>query len=423
MKNVILRSFSLYMLLAVLMVSLVSPQFASAQEGDPVAGKQLFNSNCAACHRVNQKLVGPALVGVTQKRTKEWLQKWIRNSSDLINSGDAQAKAIFEEFNKVPMTPFPLLTDAEIDNILAYVEAPPPAPVVDTAVASTTTAPSDGGQNINQFVVAALIIVLLLLVVMLVLVRQILSKIAKANGIEITSTGRKPIWKAFAENQFLVLVTVIFLLLGSAYFAYGYLMQVGVDQGYQPIQPIHYSHKIHAGVNQIDCNYCHSSARTSKTSGIPSLNVCMNCHKSISEYKGETTAEYSKAFYDGEIQKLYKAVGWDAEVQQYSGETQPVEWVRVHNLPDFAYFNHSQHVTVGGVACQTCHGPVQEMEIMSQFSPLTMGWCINCHRQTEVKMDNNPYYEKIHEELSKKYGLEKPTVAEMGGLECAKCHY
>lgn len=422
MKNVILRPSTLYLLLAVSMVLSV-PQFAYAQEGDPAAGKQLFNSNCAACHRVNQKLVGPALAGVTQRRTKEWLYKWVQNSSDLINSGDAQAKAVFEEYNKVPMTPFPLLTEADIDNILAYIETPPAAPAVDTTVAPATATPAEGGQNINQIVIAALVIVLLLLVIMLVLVRQILSKIAKANGIEIPQSGRKPIWKAFAENQFLVLVTVIFLLLGSAYFAYGYFMQVGVDQGYQPIQPIHFSHKIHAGTNQVDCNYCHSSARTSKTSGIPSLNVCMNCHKNIAEYKGETTAEYPKAFYDGEIQKLYAAVGWDAEVQQYSGETKPVEWVRIHNLPDFVYFNHSQHVTVGGVACQTCHGPVQEMEIASQFAPLTMGWCVECHRQTEVKMDNNPYYEKIHEELSKKYGLEKPTVAEMGGLECAKCHY
>lgn len=423
MRNVILRSSSFYVLLALLMVLLTIPQFASAQEGDPVAGKQLFNANCAACHRVNQKLIGPALSGVTQRRSKEWIYKWIRNSSELINSGDAQAKAVFEEYNKVPMTPFPLLSDADIDNILAYVEAPPPAPAETTATSPVVENTNNGSDKVNQIVIAALIIVLLLLVVMLVLVRKILTRIANANGIEIPQSGRKPIWKAFAENQFLIFVTVVFLLLGSTYFAYGYLMQVGVDQGYQPIQPIHYSHKIHAGTNQIDCNYCHSSARVSKTSGIPSLNVCMNCHKNIAEYKGETTAEYSKAFYDGEIQKLYKAVGWDPEVQQYTGEMQPVEWVRIHNLQDFVYFNHSQHVTVGGVACQTCHGPIQEMEIVSQFSPLTMGWCINCHRQTEVKMDNNPYYEKIHEALSKKYGVEKPTVAEMGGLECAKCHY
>ena len=200
-------------------------------------------------------------------------------------------------------------------------------------------------------------------------------------------------------------------------------MQIGIDQGYQPVQPIHFSHKIHAGDNKIDCKYCHSSARVSKTSGIPSLNVCMNCHKSIFEYNGETTAEYSKEFYDGEINKLYEAVGWNDADQQYTGETKPVKWVRVHNLPDFAYYNHAQHISVAGIECQTCHGPVEEMEILYQHAPLTMGWCINCHRETNVKVKDNGYYEKIHEELSKKYGVDQLTVAQMGGLECGKCHY
>ena len=192
----------------------------------------------------------------------------------------------------------------------------------------------------------------------------------------------------------------------------------------QPIQPIHYSHRIHAGDNEIDCKYCHSSARTSKHSGIPSLNVCMNCHKTISEVAPETaTEDYSKEFYDGEIAKLYDAVGWNPAEQDYTGEEKPVKWVRIHNLPDFAYFNHSQHVTVAGIQCQKCHGPIQEMEVVYQDAPLTMGWCINCHRETNVRMEGNEYYEKIHEELSKKYGVEELTVAQMGGLECAKCHY
>ena len=235
---------------------------------------------------------------------------------------------------------------------------------------------------------------------------------------------RKPIYKAFVENQFLMLVSSIVVLLAVGYFAYGWMMQVGVDKGYQPIQPIHYSHRIHAGDNKIECKYCHSSARTSKHSGIPSLNVCMNCHKSISEVAPETaTEEYSKEFYDKEIAKLYDAVGWDPATRSYSGEEKPVKWVRIHNLPDLVYFNHSQHVSVGGIQCQECHGPIQEMEIVYQNAPLTMGWCINCHRETNIKIEGNEYYEKIHEELSKKYGVEKLTVAQMGGLECGKCHY
>jgi hypothetical protein len=248
----------------------------------------------------------------------------------------------------------------------------------------------------------------------------------QANGIVVTPkvSTTTPIWKAFAKNQFLVLITSIFLILTSAYFVYGYLMQIGIDQDYEPVQPIHYSHRIHAGSNGIDCNYCHSSARVSKHSGIPSLNVCMNCHKSIAEVSDTTaTEEYSKAFYDNEIDKLYKAVGWDKENQKYTGKTEPVKWVRIHNLPSHVYFNHSQHVNVAGVECQTCHGPVETYEIQKQFAPLTMGWCIDCHRKTEVKLESNEYYAKIHEQLSKKYGVQKLTAAQMGGLECGKCHY
>ena len=192
-----------------------------------------------------------------------------------------------------------------------------------------------------------------------------------------------------------------------------------------PIQPIHYSHKIHAGDNGIDCKYCHSSARTSKNAGIPSLNVCMNCHKNINEFQGDKDSiyEYSKEFYTGEIQKLYDAVGWDKTAQKYTGKQKPVKWVRIHNLPDFVYFNHSQHVSVAGVECQKCHGKVETFEVQKQFAPLTMGWCVNCHRETEVKVAGNDYYKKIHEELSKKYGVTKLTAAQMGGLECGKCHY
>jgi len=400
----------------------------SAFSQDAAKGKEIFNANCAACHKLDAKSTGPALRGVAAKYDKEWLYKWVKNSGELIKSGDAQAVKVFEENNKVPMTAFPQLSNEDIDNIISYTSEP--APAAPTAVpgaapvAGDATA-ADSGVS-NNVILGVLSLVMMMLVVMLFLVNNMLTKIAGAKGLEVAQKDRSimNIFKAYAKNQFLVLVSAILLLLVSAYFAYGWMMQIGVDQGYEPVQPIHYSHRIHAGDNGIDCKYCHSAARVSKHSNIPSLNVCMNCHKNISEV-AETTAteEHSKAFYDGEIAKLYDAVGWDKSLQKYTGKTKPVKWVRIHNLPDHVYFNHSQHVTVAGVECQTCHGPVQEMEIMKQHAPLTMGWCINCHRETNVKVEDNAYYKKIHVELSKKYGVDKLTAAQMGGLECGKCHY
>ena len=397
---------------------------ASAASGDPVKGKELFNSNCAACHKLDAKSTGPALRGVSEKHPIDWIYNWVHNSAALIKSGDAAAVKVYEENNKVNMTAFPQLSTADIDNIIAYTSEPASAPVVAQPLPGAKVEDNSGISN--GIVLGALALVMSILVVMLFLVNNVLTKIAKSNGIEVADKKIDflNIPRAFAKNQFLVLVSAIMLLLASGFFAYTFFMQIGVDQDYEPIQPIHYSHRIHAGSNGINCKYCHSAARVSKNAGIPSLSICMNCHKSIAEVSDTTaTADHSKAFYDGEIQKLYTAVGWDKANQKYTGVTQAVKWVRIHNLPDFAYFNHSQHVSVAGLECQKCHGPVQTYEVMKQFAPLTMGWCINCHRETDVKMEGNAYYDKIHKELSKKYGVDKLTAAQMGGLECGKCHY
>ena len=400
---------------------------AYSQDVDIAKGKSLFNANCAACHKLNKNLIGPALAGVSAKYEKEWLYSWIKNSSAMIKAGDERAVAIWEEYNKAAMNAFPQLSDMDIDNILAYTDYKPEpvAAVVTTAAASQS---SDGGSVSTDVILIILVIILLVLVTMLFMVNKTLKAIAKKNGIEFEEPKplfKVPVWKLFIKNQFLVFCSVVFFLLSSAYFAYGWMMQIGIDQGYMPVQPIHYSHKIHSGDNQIDCQYCHSSARKSKHSGIPSLNVCMNCHENIAEYNGEEDLEkgYTKDFYTNEIKKLYKAVGWDEESRTYTGDTEPVKWVRIHNLPDFVYFNHSQHVNVAGIDCKECHGPIEEMEIVYQHSSLTMGWCINCHRESDVKVKDNEYYTKIHKELSKKYGVEKLTAAQMGGLECGKCHY
>jgi len=409
----------------ILLVALLTPSLSVSQEADIQAGKNLFNSNCAACHQLNRKAVGPALRGVTEKYDKEWLYKWIKNGTQMIKDGDPQAVAIWEEYNRAVMTNYPQFSNQDIDNILAYTDYVPPAPATVAAVQSESV--SQGSDLSINIILAVTIVVFTILIVMLFLVQRTLIKIANASGVKIEKEQKrniKPIWQVIAQNQFIVFIMVVGFLLSSAYFTYGYLMQIGIDQGYAPIQPIHYSHKIHAGANQIECKYCHSSARVSKHSGIPSLNVCMNCHQYIAEYNGEEDLEngYTKDFYTNEIKKLYSAVGWDEENQVYTGNTQPVKWVRIHNLPDFVYFNHAQHAQVAKIECQTCHGPVEEMEILYQYSPLTMGWCIDCHRESNVDKDNE-YYQKVHEELSKKYGVDKLTVAQLGGIECAKCHY
>jgi len=427
MKKVNYRNLPSKLSLLLLVFVLAFSTTSYSQEGaDAASGEKLFKANCAACHKLDKKAVGPALRDVADRYDRDWLYEWIKDSQGLIKSGDATAVTLFAENNNSVMTSFPALSNGDIDNILAYTSLPIPDRV-DPCIENPELCKGDtaeGGVS-NKLILGGLAFVLLLLVIMLVLVNKTLNNIARANGVDVEKPKRTPLWKAFAQNQFLVLISSIFLLLSAGYFVYGYFMQVGIDQGYTPVQPIHFSHKIHAGDNQLDCNYCHASARKSKTSGIPSLNVCMNCHKNISDYTGEENiAEgHTIDFYNGEIAKLYDAVGWNEDEQAYTGEEKPVKWVRVHNLPDFVYFNHSQHVTVAGVQCQKCHGPVEEMEIVEQFAPLTMGWCINCHRETNVNLKDNAYYENIHAALSKKYGVEQLTAAQMGGMECGKCHY
>jgi len=373
---------------------------ASSAGVDPkvAEGKKLFKTNCAACHKMEGKLVGPPLKGITDKREREWLHAWIKDNNALRASGDAIAKQVFEENKKMPMTTFPQLKESEIDAMLAYFKVGDVKKVVantntETNTVTKTATKEESSSNWMSWLVILAVLGLLAL--------AFISKVT-----------------------FLRIVAVIFLLLLAAYYTFDSLMAVGIDQGYEPIQPIAFSHKIHAGDNKIDCQYCHSSAKHSKTSGIPTANVCMNCHKSIGAVADDTrVGDLGKKELDAEIQKIYNAVGWDSENFKYKENYQvkPIEWVRVHNLPDFVYYNHSQHVTVAGLDCQKCHGPVEEMDELRQHAPLTMRWCLDCHKETEVNMDNK-YYTKIHEEL-KKTGVDKATIAEIGGKECGKCHY
>ena len=387
-------------------------------------GRKLYNNLCASCHKLDRKLIGPALAGVTERRENDWLKAWIKNNAALRASGDRDAIAIFNEYNGSVMSAFPQLSDTQIDDILYYTEVGDPKPVLAPgAVAST------GGQNEAPgwliYILAAIIVSAFLIIAALL---KTISELKGAPKTPGPLGSLKEVWAGIQQNTFLHVVGVIFLLLTSAYLGFGTLFSVGVDQGYQPVQPIAFSHKIHAGENKVDCQYCHSSAKHSKHSGIPSVNVCMNCHKNIAEVAEGTEVEYNgvvlrKNELDKEIQKIYDAAGWDAENLEYTGETKPIKWIRIHNLPDHVNFVHAQHVTVAGVDCKQCHGPVEEMDEMYQYSPLTMGWCIDCHRETNVDLKGNPYYEKIHKQLAEKYGKKEVTIAQLGGLECGKCHH
>lgn len=376
-------------------------------------GEKLYKANCTACHQIDNKLIGPALRGVSDKYSEEWLIKWIKNSAEMIAAGDPDAIAIWEEYNKSPMTAFPYFSDDDVKNILAYIEQ---APEKQAVVATTST---DGGAIVvedqtSDYVILTIAIVLLLVIAGLWKIKNTLKEVAGEESEDLFSSSITLV-NAFLARKSLVILTVFIILGFGVNSAWNLMLGVGVTKGYAPEQPIAYSHKLHSGINGIDCNYCHHSARHGKSAAIPSANVCMNCHTYINE------GPSGKA----EIQKIYDAVGFDPEKGQYIDgyEQKPIKWVRIHNLPDHAYFNHSQHVVAGGLECQDCHGAIEEMEVVEQHAELTMGWCIDCHRQTEVKVADNDYYEEMHAKFKENHPGETFNVEAIGGLECGKCHH
>lgn len=439
----------IHLLIALGLFFSVAFQTLRAQDeikGNPENGAALYKTNCTACHATDltKKLIGPALSGVTEKRSREWLHKWIKNNKALRESGDKDALAIYEEYGKVEMNLFPQLSETDIDDILAFIKNPP-APK-EEKISSETTAKNQQDPSSETYTKLILlgfavlsVILLLILIKIYTLIRVLNAKTLdeyKASGKKISINLPEILEKYRALGY--SLIGLFFLL--SLFGLWDFLMNIDVNKGYQPDQPIYFSHKIHAGINKIDCQYCHSSAKYGKVSGIPSANVCMNCHLIIDEYKGDYIEEgKDKAFYTSEIQKIYKAIGWDPSTRTYSGKTQPIQWTRIHNMQDFVYFNHSQHVVAGeeaikkaknvDVVCKACHGEVQEMDKVKMANDFTMGWCISCHRTTEVDMNNKyytEYFNELHEKLKKHHGGKanlKITVDAVGGIECAKCHY
>lgn len=408
-------SRSLISTLVIVLIALFSSyqsvaQDAAAAGGDAAKGKELFSTLCQQCHAVtDEKVIGPGLKGITKRRDTAWLVKWVKNPQAVISSGDAYATALYAKFQPLVMQSFPDLSDDDIKNILAHVDAagaPAAAPAGTTAPAGgQATAPaSESPSGLFTAVLVALLVVMLLVLGVLLVLVTILSK--AVNPTVSAGEQSTPFMQrlktglgAAASNSTLRSIVLWLFVFVVTKQTFDGMYSIGVSQGYAPKQPIAFSHKLHAGQYQVNCNYCHTSVYKGKIATIPSANICMNCH---GEIKRESP----------EIQKIYKAIETDT----------PIEWVRVHNLPDLAYFNHAQHTNVGQVQCQTCHGEIEKMEVVEQRSSLTMGWCIDCHRKTEVATKDNAYYDKLVA-LHKKGSKEPLRVANIGGLECSKCHY
>ncbi|MCX2450543.1 c-type cytochrome [Pedobacter sp. PLR] len=418
------KSAFMFTALSVLIVS-------ATQAQDVVEGRKIFKDKCSSCHQLDRNSTGPALTAKVNELDEAFTIKWVKNWKALVDAGDKQAIEA-AKFSPSEMTTFPTLTDDQIKNVIAYAKAGEPKKEGDAA----TTATVDEG--VSDFSIAGIVAIILISIAVLVIlgraIKMLERLILKKQGVEISEEDNVPLTvgvRRLFKNKKFVFFFILCLVMSLGSFGWMAMWNTGVHTGYQPVQPIKFSHELHAGTNQIDCQYCHSGAFKSKNASIPSVNVCMNCHKSVQateKYNGEISPE---------IQKIYTAIGYDPATLTYDKtKEKPVEWIRVHNLPDFAYFNHSQHVVVGEEAirkqkglqpnepvCFACHGPVNTMEEVYQFSPLTMKWCINCHKDAEISGKDNAFYAKVIEAHEKIKKGEKITPALLGGLECGKCHY
>lgn len=373
-------------------------------------GKGLFDANCKQCHAVHEKIVGPALAKVYERRTVPWLINFIKYPQRVIESGDAYAVALYKEYQQY-MPNHDFLKDDEIKAILSWVQAEtikgPATATVAAAAGGDANAPAATNAVANTglltAIIAGLTFLLIVTLAVLALMAATLSKYLKKQSDlseeDLEILNQRINWAGIFKSQaFIGITAFIFVALVLKATVEG-LITIGVQQGYAPTQPIPFSHKLHAGQYEIDCKYCHTGVEKGKSANIPSANICMNCHNAI-----KTTSPI--------IQKIY----------EYIERDEPIQWVRVHNLPDLAYFNHQQHVKVAGIECENCHGNIKEMEVVQQVSLLTMGWCIDCHRKTEVNAKDNAYYDNLVQ-LHAKSSKSPMRVEDIGGLECAKCHY
>jgi cytochrome c553 len=391
-------------------------------------GRQLFSENCASCHAVMKDLTGPALAGLESRgpwSDRKKLYAWVHNPPKFM-SGDPYTTGLKGRFNNVVMTPFPALSEKEIDAIVDYVNktASAPAPGAPGGAPGTTVINED--DNSILYGVLTLILAIIALVML-----QVNSNLKKLTDDKEGIPAGEPI-PFYRNKTYITLLTLILFVIAGYYLVKG-AIGLGRSKNYQPEQPIFYSHKVHAGTNQINCLYCHGGAWEGKHANIPSVNICMNCHLTINEYTGEKLYREDGTEVNGtlEIQKIYAAAGYDPAKKVYTDTVKELAWTKIHNLPDHVYFNHSQHVRAGKVQCQTCHGEITGMNEVYQFAELSMGWCVNCHRETKVDFNYNAnegnkfysIYEKYHDDLKSGKRTDSITVNDIGGLECQKCHY
>lgn len=384
-------------------------------------GRALFMTNCASCHdpKFSKDLTGPNLAGVEDRwPDRNKLKEWIHNNQSLIKSGYPRAVEVYMQYNKTAMNLFTDKTDAEVEAILAYIKAGPPK----TPTGTPTPGDEAAAEGDSSLLFGMLTLILAIVAFVMLQVNANLKKLTDDKE-GIPSAEPLPFWR---NKTYIMFFTLVLFMVGGYYTTKG-AIGLGRQKDYEPAQPIFYSHKVHAGINQVNCLYCHGGAQEGKHANIPSVNVCMNCHMAINEYNGAQLydADHKEISGTNEIKKLYKYAGFEPGKPWDASKAKPIEWVKIHSLPDHVYFNHSQHVTVGKVACQNCHGEIQKMDEVKQFAELSMGWCINCHRQTKVKFDDNGFYsiyEKFHDDL-KSGKMDSVTVKDIGGTECQKCHY
>jgi cytochrome c551/c552 len=410
---------------AFLLLSAFSILWAGEGRAQDLDGKSLFQSNCAQCHNPISVVVGPALKGVTQRvPDQKLLHDWIRNNRAVLNSGNVYFNNLYNQYGRAPMNVFPGLTDPQIDAVLHYVEN-----YAQPLAATNSSDFPNAAQEDHNVLYGIVTFILALFVFGLYLINNNLKRLAdEKRGMP----PPQPI--PFYRNKWYIATGALVLIGLAGWWITEAGIGLGRQQGYQPEQPIFFSHRVHAGLNQISCLLCHGNAWDSKQASVPSLNFCMNCHAAITVYHGErlTREDGSSVDPNQELQKLFSHTGYDPQKGKYTREGTPVEWVRIHNLPDHVFFSHAQHVHAGNVQCQTCHGPIQKMDEVYQFSPLSMGWCINCHRSTAVdfpdsaagRKGNRFYgiYRKFTRELNS-HDRDSVTVEDIGGTECQKCHY